>query len=104
MCQVCPSRPESDGTQVLRPLQTTTLLLQPCCLLQSAALMEEYLLWHQSAHMFWHRRWSSIPDVGWTVVGLAFVAGASGAAFNHFYTGDIDNQTKQKFTALVTFG
>jgi len=54
--------------------------------------------------MFWHRRWSSIPDVGWTVVGLAFVAGPSGAAFNHFYTGDIDNQTKQKYTALVTFG
>ncbi|DBB02546.1 hypothetical protein WJX82_008298 [Trebouxia sp. C0006] len=50
------------------------------------------------------RWWSSIPDVGWTVVGLAFVAGASGAAFNHFYTGDIDNQTKQKYTALVTFG
>ncbi|DBA83902.1 TPA: hypothetical protein ACH3X1_006408 [Trebouxia sp. C0004] len=51
-----------------------------------------------------HRRWSSIPDVGWTVVGLAFVAGASGAAFNQFYTGNIDKETKQKYTALVTFG
>lgn len=42
--------------------------------------------------------------MGWTVVGLAFVAGASGAAFNHFYTGDLDKDTRQKYTAVVTFG
>ena len=42
--------------------------------------------------------------MGWTVVGLAFVAGASGAAFNHFYTGEIDKESRQKYTAIVTFG
>ena len=50
------------------------------------------------------RRWSGIPSLGWTVVGLAFVAGASGAAFNHFYTGDLDKETRQKYTAVTTFG
>ena len=37
-------------------------------------------------------------------MGLAFVAGASGAAFNHFYTGSADPETRQKYTAIVTFG
>lgn len=41
--------------------------------------------------------------MGWTVVGLAFVAGASGAAFNQFYTGEMDKDTRQKYTAIVTF-
>lgn len=41
--------------------------------------------------------------MGWTVVGLAFVAGASGAAFNHFYTGELDKETRQKYTAATTF-
>ncbi|KAL3130998.1 hypothetical protein ABBQ38_000322 [Trebouxia sp. C0009 RCD-2024] len=50
------------------------------------------------------RWWSGIPNLGWTVVGLAFVAGASGAAFNHFYTGDLDKETRQKYTAITTFG
>lgn len=49
------------------------------------------------------RRWSGIPSMGWTVVGLAFVAGASGAAFNHFYTGELDKETRQKYTAATTF-
>ena len=48
-------------------------------------------------------RWSGIPSMGWTVVGLAFVAGASGAAFNHYYTGELDKETRQKYTAATTF-
>ena len=41
--------------------------------------------------------------MGWTVVGLAFVAGGSGAIYNRYYTGSFDSETRQKYTAVVTF-